>query len=129
MKTIGLHFTDNPSIKGREDRYMVVKVRTDAVLKSWRKSLFSFEWLNTDGKIRTLDELPLHERDKRLKVEKSLSDGENLVRPVLGIGMLENVEIGAGKDIFLTLAAKGLTEIEVHIPVSNKPDFKNFTAA
>lgn len=129
MKTINLQFTDNPSLKGREDRYIVVKVRTEAILKSWRQSLFSFEWLTPDGGIRPLDDLPLHERDKRLKVEKSLIDGTGLTRPVLGIGMLENVEIGAGRDVFLTLAAHGLPEIEVHIPASNKPDFNHFTAA
>lgn len=127
MKTNNLHFTDNPSIKGREDRYLVVKVRTDAVLKSWRQSLFSFEWLTADGSIRALDDLPMHERDKRLKVEKSLSEGEQITRPVLGIGILENIEIGAGRDVFLTLAASGLSEIEVHIPSSNRPDFKRFT--
>ncbi len=75
---------------------------------------------------RRLDDLPLHERDKRLKVEKHMAKGDTLERPVLGIGVLDNVEIGAGRDIFLTLAAKGTREIEVHIPKGNQQDFKSF---
>ena len=128
MDTLSLHLTDSTSIKGREDRYTVLRVRTKDILKSWRTSLFSFEWLNTDGSIRTLDELPLHERDKRVKVEKNIKSGAALERPVLGIGLMDNVEIGAGRDVFLTLASLGLNEIEVHIPSSNMADFKKFIA-
>lgn len=128
MKTLDLHFIDNPSIKGREDRYQVVRVKSAAVLKSWRSSLFSFEWLNTDGSIRSLDDLPLHERDKRLKVEESIQKNEELSRPVLGIGMLDNIEIGAAREVFLTLAASGVEVIEAHIPASNVAEFKKFIA-
>jgi len=126
MTTISLQSTDSASIRGREDRYMMVRVDPKAVIKSWRDSLFSFEWLHQDGSIRGLDDLPLHERDKRLKVEKHLSSGQPLERPVLGIGVMDNVEIGAGRDIFLTLAAHGASEIEVHIPKSSASEFKPF---
>ena len=129
MDTDTFHMADSTAIRGREDRYTVLRVRTKDVLKSWRSSLFSFEWLNPDGSIRSLDELPLHERDKRIKVEKSIKSGDVLERPVLGIGIMDNVEIGANRDVFLTLASIGLNEIEVHIPVSNMADFKKFIAA
>lgn len=121
-----LNLVDHPSLKGREDRYATLRVDTASILVSWRKSLFSFEWLNPDGSLRSLDELPLHERDKRLKVEKQIAQDQALERPVLGIGLLDNVEIGAGRDIFMTLAAHGLKEIEVHIPLSAQKDFKPF---
>lgn len=126
MTGLGLDMTGNSSLKGREDRYEVVRVRIPAILKSWRSSLFSFEWLHPDGTLRSLDELPLHERDKRLKVEKALKQGQRVERPVLGIGLLDNVEIGAGRDVFLTLAAQGVQDAEVHIPVSCRKDFKQF---
>lgn len=119
-------FTDSPSLKGREERYTVVKVKAPEILKSWRASLFSFEWLLPDGAIRTLDDLPLHERDKRLKIEKALKDNRPLERPVLGIGLLDNIEIGAGRDVFLTLAARGEDAIEVHIPRNAEKEFKDF---
>lgn len=126
MATLDLHWTDSPSLKGREDRYTVVRVDTARILKSWRSSLFSFEWLGQDGRIRALDDLPMHERDKRLKVESAMTRGLPVERPVLGIGILDNVEIGAGREIFLTIAAQGGREIEVHIPVSCHADFKEY---
>lgn len=126
MTAMELAFTDNKSLKGREDRYAVVRVDIAAILKSWRGSLFSFEWLTPEGGLRGLDDLPLHERDKRLKIEQHLAVGDALERPVLGIGILDNVEIGAGRDVFLTLASQGLVDIEVHIPRSAQKDFTSF---
>ncbi len=119
-------FTDSASLKGREDRYQVVKVKVDKVLKSWRSSLFSFEWLTADGAIKGLDDLSITERDKRLRAEKTLKESDKIERPVLGIGLLDNVEIGAGKEIFLTLAAQGRKDMEVHIPASCVKAFKEF---
>lgn len=126
MTVTSLSFANHGSLKGREDRYAVVRVDANAVLKSWKGSLFSFEWLTPEGLLRALDDLPLHERDKRLKVEKQLVRGEPLERPVLGIGILDNVEIGAGREVFLTLAAQGIKDIEVHIPISVESEFKSF---
>jgi hypothetical protein len=126
MTVTSLQFVNHGSLKGREDRYIVLRVDTAAVLKSWKGSLFSFEWLTPEGTLRGLDDLPLHERDKRLKIEKQIDRAETLERPVLGIGILDNVEIGAGRDVFLTLAARGIKHIEVHIPASAQAEFKSF---
>jgi hypothetical protein len=129
MSTLDLSWTNSASLKGREDRYDIVRVNAASVLKSWKLSLFSFEWLTPEGNIRALDELPMHERDKRIKVEKALASGAGIERPVLGIGLLDNVEIGAGRDVFLTLAAQGWQDIEVHIPISCRKDFKQYLTA
>lgn len=119
-------FRDNPAVKGREANYCTVRVRAQAVVTNWKNSLYSFEWLEKDGSVRSLDSLPLHERDKRIAVEKALRTGGALPRPVLGIGLFDNVEIGAGREVFLTLASQGADLIEVHIPQSSKADFSKF---
>jgi len=119
-------FIDSPSVKGREDRYVIVTLEAPRVIKSWRQSVFSFEWLDSDGQIRALDDLPVRERDKRLNVESLIISGQALERPVLGIGMMDHLEIGAGRAVFLTLAALGHTAIECHIPKSNETEFQSF---
>lgn len=118
--------TDNAAVKGREDRYRVIRIDGGKALKSWKKSLYSFEWLRPDGAIRALDDLPLAERQKRLEMENSLKKGGPIERPVLGIGVLDNIEIGAGRAAFLTLVALGYKTIEVHIPKTNEDDFRPF---
>ena len=123
-----LKFIDNPVIAARQDRYTTMTIDVGAVLQSWRISLFSYEWLTPDGRIKTLDELPQQEQPKRLDIESRLSTGEAIEKPVLGIGLMENVEIGAGRAVFLTLAAHGCKTIPVHIPVSNAKEFAPFRA-
>lgn len=128
MNTKNIHFTDSPAIKGREAKYEVVEIDTRLALKSWKNSLFSFEWLTREGAIRDAEDLPLREYEKRKIVEKQLSEGQSLERPVLGIGLMDNIEIGAGRAVFLTLAAQGHARIPVHISKANIKEFKAFRA-
>jgi len=117
-----IHFTDSPAIKGREDRYTLLTIDTAKVLQSWRQSLFSFEWLTAEGSLRALDDLPVGLRSQRLLVENALMAGAGVERPVLGVGLLDTVEIGAGRAVFLTLAAHGYKDLMVHIPTANQKD-------
>ena len=119
-------FIDNPVIHGREDRYAAVTVDVARIMKSWRLSLFSYEWVLPDGRIRDLTELPEAEKPKRQEVESMLDRGQPIERPVLGIGLMDNVEIGSGRAIFLTLAARGAATIPVHIPKSSLKEFAPF---
>lgn len=121
-----LTFVDNSSIRGTNGKYTTVEVDIAKVLKSWKGSLFAFEWLNPDGSIKGIDDLPLSQREKRLEVESLLGSHKPLEKPVLGIGLLDTVEIGAGKPVFITLGARGIKSIPVHIPVSNEKDFAKF---
>ncbi len=127
MTTVNnLEFIANPAVKGRRDHYLDVTVDTAKILKSWQSSLYSFEWMLPDGRIKSRDELPASEQLKRDEAEEKIRDGKKLDKPILGIGLLENVEIGSGRALFLTLAATGLKEIPVHIPKSNEDEFKPF---
>lgn len=123
-----MKFIDNPSATSRPDHYASVEVDVGKVLKSWQVSLFSFEWMHPDGRIKTLEELPEKEHAKRKDAEDKINGNAVLEKPILGIGMLDNVEIGSGRAIFLCLAAQGEKTIPVHIPKSNHDEFKNYLA-
>lgn len=123
-----LHFIDHQAKKADPERYLDVEVAVDAVVKSYKLSLFSFEWLDQAGRIKDMNALPEKERPKRENVEKALRNGAALEKPILGIGIQDNVEIGSGRAVFLTLAALGVKRIAVHIPKSNKEDFKRYIA-
>lgn len=114
---------DNASVKGKEDKYEIIEVNLKAVLEGWKISLFSFEWLLPDGSVRVPEELPETEREKYHAVLANYESGNELERPVLGIGIMDNVEIGSRRDVLLTLAAQGLETLEVHVPIANKDDF------
>jgi hypothetical protein len=119
-------FTNNPSIRGKEDKYLNINVDLDKVIKSWRQSLFSFEWLLPDGSIRKPEELIEKERIKYELISKKLNDNEKLAMPILGIGVMDNIEIGSGREHVLTLYSKNIKIIPVHIPKNAQKDFESF---
>jgi hypothetical protein len=122
------HFTDNPVILGRVDHYLTIDIAVEAVLQSWRMSLFSYEWVDKNGKIKSAGDLKPEDQERRKAVEIALTHETPLERPVLGIGLLDNVEIGSGRAIFLTLAALGYGTIPVHIPKTHEKEFAPFRA-
>lgn len=122
-----LKFVDNKLIAANAGRYVTINVDVGRVFESWKKSLFSYEWLNTDGRIKTIEELTQEEGEKRRAVEEAVNNREDLEKPVLGIGIFENVEIGVGRATFLTLAAYGVNVIPVHVLKTCEPEFKDFT--
>lgn len=123
MEKARIDFIDNKAIKGREDKFTTVTVAVLPVLAAWRDSLFAHEWLTKDGTPKPIDQLSDSAREKRELVEQNINSGTALERPVLGLGILDNLEIGAGKDVLLTLAAHGHEIISVHIPTSHIHEF------
>lgn len=128
-KTKQIRFIDNPVAARSNGRYVSMDVNVTRILESWRESLFSFEWLMPDGSIKDIESLPDHEKAKREDVEKRLADKAPLTKPVLGLGVHDNIEIGSGRAEFLTLAAHGFREIPVHVPKADEKDFKAYRGA
>ncbi len=119
-------FIDNPATAGRPDAYMAVEVRLAEILSSWRESLFSYEWMRPDGTLKDPGELREREFLQREAAEGKLRAGGPLERPVLGLGISDNIEIGSGKGLLLTLAGLGVTTAPVHIPKTHLKDFRPF---
>lgn len=123
-----VNFIDNKAALAKPQMYMCIHVDVSAALQSWRLSVFSYEWMNSDGSIKDMSDLSDAEAEKREYVEMQIREHEPLEKPVLGIGIQDNVEIGSGRAVLLTLAAQGIKTIPVHILKSNESDFKAFLA-
>jgi len=121
-------FINNPTIQGKEDKYLNIIVDLDKVIQSWRQSLFSFEWFLPDGRMRKPDEMNEKERIKYEYTLKKLKDNETLTMPILGIGVLDNIEIGSGRENILTIYSQNIKTMPVHIPKSVEKEFSSFIA-
>jgi hypothetical protein len=128
QETLQPEFIKNAAAQSTTSSFIEVRVDVARILKSWRESVFSFEWLDEDGGIKKPDELSRREQPKREAVEKKLASGAPIEMPILGIGLQDHVEIGSGRDVFLTLAAHGHKVLPVHIPKSNEKDFQKYLA-
>jgi hypothetical protein len=119
---------DNPAAVKNPEKYSLVTVLLDKVLESWKISLFSFEWLLPSGAIRPPEQLPEREKEKYYAAYDCLVKNQPLERPILGIGVLDNVEIGSRRDVLLTLAAQDIETAEVHILKADKKEFTPYLA-
>lgn len=121
-----LQFNDCKTAKAKPDKFTSVTVDTAKVIANWRLSVLAFEWLDENGKIKPADQLTERERQRRQEVEGAAPNGGPFEKPVLGIGMMDHVEFGSGRALFLTLANLGYDTLPVHIPVSCRGDFNAF---
>jgi len=127
-KNANIEFIDNKAAQKAPEKFMSVQVDVARVLKSWKTSLFSYEWLDGEGKIKPFQDLDAPQTDKLRAAQSKMTSGEKLEKPILGIGILDNVEIGAGHAEFIIAALQEYKAIPAHIPKSNESDFKDFIA-
>ena len=121
-----IEFIDNKAALANPDKYIKITINIAKTLKSWKNSLYSYEWLDENNEIKTFEALSATEADKRRAIEDKIKNNSAIERPILGIGILENIEIGSGRAAFLTLASIGIETITVHIPKDCESDFKDF---
>ena len=119
------HFIDNPAAKSG---FTEIEIDCAAALKSWRKSIYSFEWLDQNGKIKPAADLSEAEGRRRFDIEKAIQNGDKIEKPILGLGVMDNIEIGSGRAALLTLIDHGHTSLPVHVPNSQKDEFTAFLA-
>lgn len=116
-------FADNPVAAARPDQYAELMVDARKVLTDWRRSLLAHELLDGSGIVKNDDEISEARLEKRETVRACLAAGQPLEKPILGIGIFDNVEIGAGSDVLATLVLEGVATIPVHVRKSQLRDF------
>lgn len=96
------------------------------VLQDWRQSLLAHELIDKNGFVKGDDDITETRLSKRDVVRLRMENGEALEKPILGIGLFDNIEIGAGSDTLATLVMEGVTVLPVHVRSSQLADFKAF---
>lgn len=96
------------------------------VLQDWRQSLLAHELIDKNGFVKGDDDITESRLDKRERIRVRIEAGQTLEKPILGIGIFDNIEIGAGSDVLATLVMEGITVLPVHVRTSQLADFKAF---
>ena len=121
-----INLVENPAVQANPEKYMKIRVSLDKIVKSWRQSLFSFEWLLPDGSVRAPDEMIEKQRLKYEDVLHSLQNDAPLFMPILGIGVMDNIEIGSARENLLTLYTQNIKTLDVHILKMDEEEFTKF---
>lgn len=120
-----IDFIDNSAAT---EQFICIHINATAILPSWRDSMLAQDWLTPDGKLKPAQALSPNAQAQRREIEEALDQGKPIMKPILGIGIMDNVEIGSGRATLTTLLSQGVTVIPVHIHQSNEKEFAPYMA-
>jgi hypothetical protein len=112
-----------------DPHFMAATLSVAQVMASYRGSLFAFECLTPDGTVKDIAALSPGLADEYRTASQALDHGAPVLMPILGWGMLDCVEIGAGRAAMMVLYARGMQTVRAYIPVSAEKMMKNMMAA
>ncbi|NBX66292.1 MAG: hypothetical protein EBQ96_04775 [Proteobacteria bacterium] len=119
-------FVDNAVAAARPEQYIELVIDARKVLGDWKASLLAHELLDSNGFIKGDEDLSESRLEKREVIRTRLAAGQALEKPILGIGIFDNVEIGSGSDVLATLVIEGICELPVHVRKSQSREFDSF---
>jgi len=121
-------FVPHPLAAAQPDRYLTLEIRVADVLEAWRLSILAHAHLERDGRIKPDQALSPERLERRQHVRACLASDIPVETPILGIGIYDTLEIGAGADTLTTLALAGIKTAPVHALASQKNEFRLFLA-
>lgn len=119
-------FIDHPSVSANPDAYGNATLDLGRALPSWSQSLVAHKWLETGGVPKKADNLADEQRAQYEDIVRILTKGDAFPRPIVGLGMFDNIEIGSGAGIVATLASMGIPLIPVHIRRAQEKGLRKF---
>jgi hypothetical protein len=119
-------FCDHTIVSKNPDDYVEVQTSPASILKVWKLSFFAHELLNKDGSVKTESELSGDTLQKFIAASEAIKRGEELQKPILGIGIYDGIEIGIGREIIAAAYHLGLSTIPASIRKGQADEIQSF---
>lgn len=117
-------FYDHEVVQKTPQEYCEMTISPEKILDRWQSSMFACEILDKVGKIKPQNEMAPETLKKYLDAIEMIKRGEDIPKPVLGIGLMDNIEIGIGREIVAAAANLNLSNIPLHIRNAQAEDIQ-----
>ena len=117
-------FYDHEVVQRLPHEYIEMVAPPMDLLDAWSLSMFAHELLYNDGSIKAEADMNDVTLDRYLNALSNLKKGEPMPRPVLGIGIMDGVEIGLGREIIAACATLNISEISFHVRQAQAKEIK-----
>lgn len=108
-------FYDHEIVQKSPSDYGEMTVSPAIILQAWSHSMFAHEILDPNGNVKPDDALAEATLDLLLRAQDALKRGEPIAKPVLGVGIMDNVEIGIGREIVAAAYRLEIPSLPVHV--------------
>lgn len=118
-------FYNHEVVQQSPDDYVEMTLSPRVILDAWSLSMFAHELLNKDGSVKAEDGMGEETLSKYLDALEALKRGEDVAKPVIGIGIMDGVEIGIGREIIAACATLSINEMPFHVRKAQADEVKN----
>jgi hypothetical protein len=124
LKTKSPAFIDHEVVRSAPEKYGELSLSPAVILKAWRLSLFAHELLDRQGHVKEEGEMSDTVLSKYLAAKDSFVKGEAIIKPVLGYGMMDTIEIGIGREIIAAASVIGVEIVTVSMRKAQEADIQ-----
>jgi hypothetical protein len=119
-------FTDHEIVQKDPEKYIEMECRPSDILKAWSLSSHAHELLDKQGEV--LDKSVMNDVTlaKYITACDALKKGEAIAKPVIGIGIMDNLEIGIGREIIAAACVMGIDQILTHVRKAQHNEIRKF---
>lgn len=94
------------------------------ILNLWSSSMFAHELLNKDKTIKTVADMTSETKNKFEHAMTHIQSNTPIDIPIIGIGMLDGIEIGVGREIIAACQTLGIETMPVYVRKSQHDEIK-----
>lgn len=102
-------FYDHEVVQKTPDDYTEMTIAPQKLLDAWSSSLFAHELLK-NGAVKSSNDMKNDTLEKFIDADEKFKRNEPLPKPVIGIGIMDGIEIGIGREI---IAAARVNDVDV----------------
>lgn len=117
-------FYDHEVVQKSPQDYNEIMVSPAHILKCWQASMFACEVLDKQGNIKQQDDMAPDTLKRYIDCLEIIKRGEETPKPILGYGIMDNIEIGVGREVVLAAQTLEMDKIPVSIRKAQAQDIE-----
>lgn len=120
-----INFCNHTIIDQSPDDYVEIETSPSKIFSVWKLSFFAHELLNQDGGVKAESEITGDTLQKYIDAMESIRRGEDIPKPVLGVGIYDGIEIGIGREVIAAAYHSGVETIPTHVRKGQRDEIEN----
>lgn len=124
MAITNMDFYNHEIINKDPDKYCEILLPPESILSAWSHSLNCYDYLDKAGHIKAEETMDSQSLKKFLSAFDCFKRGEPTAKPVIGIGIMDTVEIGIGAEIIVAATAFKYPLLPVHVRKAQESDLR-----
>ena len=117
-------FCDHEVVQRTPSDYCEMTLRPEIILKAWSVSIFAHELLNKDGSIKKDNEMTAPTLEKYIHAVEAFKRNEIVSKPIIGVGIMDNIEIGIGREIIAAAKNLSINAIPINVRKAQEKDIR-----